>query len=183
MGLLIRCPNHSTEKLDMAFAKVQGLTRNNEECYLFHCETLVRLDEDCNLIRDIKEREEYKMKINDIKIKELKDTSIERALNESYIIATQGIKTEDLKVFEFDNGEKDFIVADNLDNAIGFYVGIVGENEVKECEITEIKDWHNIGVKEEQDEGSFKETTFLESAKEVYINGYTNPIYIASSCV
>lgn len=58
MGLLIRCPNHSTEKLDMAFAKVQGLTRNNDECYLFPCSTLVSVDEDCNVkeitIDDIK---------------------------------------------------------------------------------------------------------------------------------
>jgi hypothetical protein len=123
------------------------------------------------------------MRINDIKIQELKDTAKERALSEGYILATQGIKTEDLKVFVFDNGERDFIVADNIDNAIGFYIGVVGEDQVKECEITEIKDWHNIGVREEQDDGSFKESTFLESAKEVYVNGYTNPIYIASSCV
>lgn len=123
------------------------------------------------------------MRINDIKIQELKDTAKERALSEGYILAAQGIKTEDLKVFVFDNGERDFIVADNIDNAIGFYIGVVGEDQVKECEITEIKDWHNIGVREEQDDGSFKESTFLESAKEVYVNGYTNPIYIASSCV
>lgn len=123
------------------------------------------------------------MRINDIKIQELKDTAKERALSEGYILAIQGIKTEDLKVFVFDNGERDFIVADNIDNAIGFYIGVVGEDQVKECEITEIKDWHNIGVREEQDDGSFKESTFLESAKEVYVNGYTNPIYIASSCV
>lgn len=123
------------------------------------------------------------MKINDIKVQELKDTAMERALNEGYILATQGIKTEDLKAFEFDNGEQDFIIADNINNAIGFYIGIVGEEQVKECEITEIKDWHNIGVREEQDDGSFKETTFLKSTKEVYVNGYSNPIYIASTCV
>lgn len=58
MGLLISCPNHSTEKLDMAFAKVQGLTKNNDECYLFPCSTLVSVDKDCRIkeitIDDIK---------------------------------------------------------------------------------------------------------------------------------
>ncbi|KGO12194.1 hypothetical protein NZ45_19145 [Clostridium botulinum] len=123
------------------------------------------------------------MKINDFKIQELKNTSVERALNEGYILATKGIKVEDLKVFQFENGERDYIVADNLDNAIGFYISIVGEEETKMCEVSEIKDWFNLGLREEQEDGTYKNTTFLESAKEVYINGYNNPIYIASSCV
>ena len=122
------------------------------------------------------------MKINDFKIQELKDTARERALNEGYTLATQGIKAEDLKAFKFENGEEDCIVADNLDNAVGFYIEMVGEDEAKDCEVIEIEDWHNIRLKEEQDDGSFKETTFLESVKEVCVNGYSNPIYIASTC-
>lgn len=89
MGLLIRCPNHSTEKLDMAFANVQGLTRNNEECYLFHCETLVRLDEDCNLIRDIREREGNLMGENIINISNSSYGEYEKKLN---IINEEGFK-------------------------------------------------------------------------------------------
>ena len=58
MGLIISCPNHSSENLNLAFAKVQGLTIKNEDCYLFPCGTLVILDEECNVkeitIDDIK---------------------------------------------------------------------------------------------------------------------------------
>lgn len=39
------------------------------------------------------------MKVNNSKINELKETSAERALNEGYILATEGIKVEDLKLF------------------------------------------------------------------------------------
>ena len=67
------------------------------------------------------------MKVNNSKINELKETSAERALNEGYILATEGIKVEDLKLFQFENGESDFIIADNLDNAIGCYIEMVGK--------------------------------------------------------
>lgn len=122
------------------------------------------------------------MKVTDWKIQELKNTSVERALSEGYMLATQGIKVEDLKLFEFENGEKDYIIADNLDSAIGFYINMVGEEEAKLCEVTEIKKWFNLALKKEQDNGTFENTTFLKSVKEECINGYKNPIYIASTC-
>lgn len=121
------------------------------------------------------------MKVDDLKIKELKRTAHERALDEGYTIATIGIEVEDLKLFTFENGEIDYIIADNLDNAIGFYIGMVGEEETKECEIIEIKDWHNLRSREEDNNELFENTTFLQSIKKQCFNGYSNPIYIAST--
>lgn len=113
------------------------------------------------------------MQVTDSKIQELKNTSI---------LAAQDIKIENLKLFQFENGEKDYIIADNLDNAISFYISMVGEEETKLCEVTEIKEWFNLMLKEEQDNGTFKNSTFLDSVKETCINGYSNPFYIASTC-
>lgn len=122
------------------------------------------------------------MRIDDKKIEELIRTSHERALSEGYTIATIGIKIEDLKLFEFEDGEKDYILADNMDNAIGFYVGMVGREQAKECEVTEIIDWHNMKMKYEDENENMKESTMLEVAKNDYTNWYSNPIYIASTC-
>lgn len=50
MGLLIRCPHHPDEELDLAYANVEGLTKNKEEVFLFPCHTLVSVDNyDCSV--------------------------------------------------------------------------------------------------------------------------------------
>lgn len=122
------------------------------------------------------------MKIDDKKIDELIRTSHERALNEGYVIATIGIKIEDLKLFKFEDREKNYILADNIDNAIGFYVEMVGKEQAKECKVIEIKDWHDMKMKYEDESGNMKKSTMLEAVKDSYTNCYSNPIYIASTC-
>ena len=116
------------------------------------------------------------MRVDSIKIEELKSTAQERALNEGYIYATKGIKIEDLKIFEFknENGTVEYIIADNFNNAVGFYILAVGKDEIKDYDISEIKRWNNLHIEDGEDTNIL----LLKYIRKCYPNGYTNPSYI-----
>ncbi|WP_427340931.1 hypothetical protein [Caloranaerobacter sp. DY30410] len=71
------------------------------------------------------------------------------------------MRAEDLKCFEFDGGEQEYIIARTKEEAIEYYKGIVGD-DIDEYEIREIKDWHNMKVRVELPSGKYEEMTFLE---------------------
>lgn len=92
-----------------------------------------------------------------------------------------------LKVFEFENGEKECVIAQNYDEAYNFYKGLV-DDEIEMFNITEVKDWFDIKVKcemnEKQEDGTcFKLITMLDIAKEWYRNGYTGAEVISTTVV
>ena len=95
------------------------------------------------------------------------------------------VKIEDLKVFEFDCGESDWVIARSEKEATDYYATII--DDIEEYDITEIDDWHNHKIRAEEDkkqpDGTYWKTqTMLEIAKEIYVNGYTGPEIIASTC-
>ena len=117
-----------------------------------------------------------KVRVDSIKIEELKSTANERALNEGYVYAIKGIKIEDLKIFEFknENGTAEYIIADNFNNAVGFYILAVGEDKIENYEISEIKRWNDLHIGDGEDINALR----LKYISECYPNGYTNPSYI-----
>ena len=116
------------------------------------------------------------MRVDSVKIKELKSTAHERVLNERHIYAAKGIKIEDLKIFEFknENGTVEYIIADNFNNAVGFYILAVGEDEIEDYEISEVKRWNNVNIEDGDDTNILR----LKYISKCYPNGYTKPSYI-----
>lgn len=98
------------------------------------------------------------------------------------------MKIENLKVFEFDGGEKDWIIARNKREAIQYYTNMVGEDEMGDYEISSLNNWHQSKVRYETDEkqsdGSYwGDVTMLDMAKERYANGYDEPEILVTTCV
>ena len=92
-----------------------------------------------------------------------------------------------LKVFKFENGEEECIIAKDYKEAYNYYKDMIGE-EIEECNITEIKDWFEIKVKceamEKQEDGTyFKMETMAEMANEFYSNSYTGAELISTTVV
>lgn len=116
------------------------------------------------------------MRVDSIKIEELKSIAHQSALTEGYIYATKGIKTEDLKIFEFknDNGAVEYIIADNFNNAVGFYMLAVGEDGIKDYEVSDVERWNKTHIDDEEDDNIL----LLKYISKCYPNGYTNPSYI-----
>ena len=86
------------------------------------------------------------------------------------------IKNEDLKIFEFknENGTVEYIIADNFNNAVGFYKLTVGEAEIKAYQVSEIKRWSNLHIEDEEDTNAL----LLKYISKCYPNGYSDPSYI-----
>ena len=86
------------------------------------------------------------------------------------------IKIEDLKIFEVKNetGPVEYIIADNINNAVGFYILAVGEEKIEDYEILEIKRWNNLHIEDGEDTNIL----LLKYISKCYPNGYTNPSYI-----
>lgn len=123
-------------------------------------------------------------RITDEKIERLKTTAKERALNEAHDLAINPLKLEDLKLFAFDDDETTYVIADNMDNAIGFCILEIGEDAAKDCIVTEIDDWHQRKLctyTDENDSSKDKHTTFLDIVKEYYSDGYLNPFIIGAT--
>ncbi len=91
---------------------------------------------------------------------------------------------ESLKCFEFDGGEKDYIIADCFNNAMRYYIDMMEERTLTEEEykVQELEEWKEQKMKNEEDNGTFKVITFLEAVKEAYPNEYNVPTYLASTC-
>ena len=86
------------------------------------------------------------------------------------------IKIEDLKIFEFKNedGTVEYIIADDFNNAVDFYILAIGEDEIEDYEISEIKRWGNLHIEDGEDTN----TLILKYISKCYPNGYTSPSYI-----
>lgn len=96
----------------------------------------------------------------------------------------KNINLESLKCFEFDGGEKDYIIADCFNNAMRYYIDMMDERTLTKEEYTvkELEGWKELKMKNEEDDGTFKVITFFESVKESYPSGYNTPAYLASTC-
>jgi hypothetical protein len=92
-----------------------------------------------------------------------------------------------LKVFKFENGEEECVIAQDYQEAYAYYKDIVDE-DIEDFNITQIKDWFNIKVKcevhEKQEDGTyFKMRTMADIANEIYRNKYTGPEIISTTVV
>ncbi|ENK0558948.1 hypothetical protein AB2T19_003800 [Clostridium botulinum] len=92
-----------------------------------------------------------------------------------------------LKVFAFENGETDWIIATNLEEAKNYYARIIGFEEIRECNITELKEWNSevmmLETTEKQCDGTyFKMDNMLNVAIEMYGSGYNGATVIATTC-
>lgn len=107
--------------------------------------------------------------------------------NHKKIKEDTGVKIEELKVFEFDCGEQEWVIAKNIEEAKQYYSEFIGAEDLDGCDITELENWHEEIIREEVDEkqpdGSYwKDITMLEMAKARYINGYDEPEILATTC-
>ncbi|MDU4596467.1 hypothetical protein [Clostridium botulinum] len=129
----------------------------------------------------------YDKEVNyqEVKITKVLIDNIIRIINSSLIPFNKNRKLESLKCFEFDSGEKDFIIADCFNSAMKYYIDMIGEEILieEEYSVKEVEEWEELKLKNEEDDGTFKEMTFLESVKDSYENGYDEPIYLATTCV
>lgn len=90
-----------------------------------------------------------------------------------------------LKVFEFENGEKECVIAKDYQEAYDYYKESVGE-DIEFCNITQIENWFNIRLKcetlDKQEDGTyFKFRNMAEVAQEMYQDGYTGAEIISST--
>ncbi|NHI49119.1 hypothetical protein FDE94_14985 [Clostridium botulinum] len=97
------------------------------------------------------------------------------------------VSVKDLKVFAFENGETDWIIARNLEEAKNYYARIIGFEEMAECNITELKEWNSevmmLETMEKQYDGTyFKIDNMLNVAIEMYGSGYNGATVIATTC-
>lgn len=98
------------------------------------------------------------------------------------------MKIEELKVFEFDCGEREWVIARDMEEAKQYYSKIIGTEDLCGCDITELKNWHKAIVRYEVDEkqpdGSYwEDITMLDMAKGRYANGYDEPEILATTCI
>lgn len=118
----------------------------------------------------------------------LTDNDMNNIMDDAHTELMKGSKhIEVLRVFEFESGESEWVIATTKSEAKEYYASVLG-GEIDEYEITELEDWHNVTVKNEVDElqpdGTYlKDQTMLEIAKEIYSKGYDEPTIIASTCV
>lgn len=93
-----------------------------------------------------------------------------------------------LKVFEFENGEKECVIAKDYQEAYDFYKNYLDDEELEDFKITEVKDWLNIQLRcevtEKQADGTYiKLRTMKEIAEEWYNNGYTGADVISTTVI
>jgi hypothetical protein len=115
------------------------------------------------------------------------DELVEQAIQSGILDAKDCPKIESLKVFEFDNGETDCVIAEDELSARDWYLRNIAD-DLEEYTITEIKDWHKeivyLEEKELQADGNYRDCqTMLEVAREIYKKGYTEPTIISTSCI
>ena len=91
-------------------------------------------------------------------------------------MSIDNVKIEELKIFEFKNknSEVEYIVADSFDNAVGFYMVAVGEDEIENYEVSEVKRWDKLHIEEGEDTN----VLLLKYISKCYPNGYSDPSYI-----
>ncbi|MBO8161373.1 MAG: hypothetical protein H0Z24_07015 [Thermosipho sp. (in: Bacteria)] len=89
------------------------------------------------------------------------------------------MRAEDLKCFEFECGETDWVIARNKEEAVNYYKSLVG-NEIEDYEVKEIENWHDLSLRKETHCG-WKDTTFLEDVKESYNPETFEPYIIATT--
>lgn len=93
-----------------------------------------------------------------------------------------------LKVFKFENGEEECVIAKNYEEAYNYYKGMVGEEKMGGYEIEEVKDWYDIKVgcemENKQEDGTYiKLVSMLEIAEEWYGSGGYTGAYLISTTV
>lgn len=98
------------------------------------------------------------------------------------------LDVSELKVFEFESGETECVIARNYEEACNFYKNYIDEDSLDWSTITEIKDWKNKIVRcetdEKQEDGTYWENkTMEELAREFYQNGYTGATIISTTVI
>lgn len=96
------------------------------------------------------------------------------------------INITELKVFQFESGAKECVIARSYDEAYNYYKEMIGEEYIKEFNIEELENWYDNKVwceeKEIQEDGTYlKARTMVDIAKELYMSGYTGAEIVSST--
>ena len=73
------------------------------------------------------------------------------------------------------------VIARNREDAYRYYKTLIGD-EINDYEISEIKEWHGLELRDELDSGTYRDITFLEYVKEEYDGDNFSLYVIASTC-
>lgn len=92
-----------------------------------------------------------------------------------------------LKVFKFESGETEHVIAKDYQEAYKYYSDMM-EEDLEDYYITEVIDWYYEKVRcemnEEQEDGTYwKMRTMAEIAEDLYWNGYDSPEVICTTCL
>ena len=104
-------------------------------------------------------------------------------------LCSKCMEIRELKLFAFENGETDWVIAKDLEEAKEYYAtDVVGFEEIEEFTVSEVSNWHDIEMDVETDKQQGKGTYLkkekaLNVAKEMYGSGYNGATVFASTCV
>jgi hypothetical protein len=93
-----------------------------------------------------------------------------------------------LKVFEFESGETDCVIAKDYQEACNYYKNYLGEDDLNWFNISEVDNWQEKIIRceasEKQRYGTYWENrTMADITKELYSNGYTGAEIISTTYI